>query len=270
MFFIKDITAFSTSHLREVNEDLWFHMSGDGMPDRNGKILIMGVMDGVSNSNGYQAVRIAIKAMRPVLAELIGKVDALLELDRFTVQEEIFHCLRKAIQAADITLRQYQYLNTDFGTTVCLVVVFGERVYTANIGDSPIYQMHIPEPEEAPALISLFECHNKAGEAVREGWMTKEEALTSNLHNKLTLAVGGTGLRSTDIYTTSAYLGESDLLLLGSDGALSVLTEEEMAALFADHLSQGLNESIKELYARIQNSSSTDNATVVACLIETN
>lgn len=264
MFYIKDLACRSLRHRRSTNQDRCFYMNCDGMPDMKTKMSILAVLDGVSHSNGEQAAQMAAAAMRPVLAELLGRAEDLIFLDDESREGEIHRYLCNAIRAADRRLREAQSADVEYGTTVTLVVLFDEAIYAANVGDSPAYLIRVALNGEASPPIPLFQCHNLAGEAVRRGQLTEEEALTHKSRNVLMRMVGGEGILSSDIYKTSAWLGQSDILLLGSDGALSVLPLAELTAMVNRNIRGGMTAFAADLYEAVHASGSEDNFTVLA------
>ena len=268
MLHIKDLVVFSDQHKRPENQDCAFHFAFDGNPFPKSAMSIYAVLDGVSHSNGGTAARIAAAAMRPRLAELLGNADMLLQLDDDTKRAEIWHILKCAIHDADDCLRAMPHSGgRNHGTTITLAVVFDEAVFTANIGDSPAYLLRLAGRQEG-TLLPLFQCQNEAGIAVAEGRLTPEEALRSPLRNALIHMVGA-GILETDIHTSFAWLSQSDLLLLGSDGALGVLSEEELTRLMLEQAPEDVHAAAGALFRRIQESASTDNFTIIIQTLET-
>lgn len=269
MFYTKDLVVFSDRNKREENQDRAFYLNFDAHPDVKSKMTILAVLDGVSNSNGAHASRMAAEAMRPRLAQLIGRADSLLALDDETKKSEILICLKCAIHDADEYLRQQQIGGIEYGTTITLAVVFDEAVFAANVGDSPAYLLRLSGSQEG-RLLPLFECHNEAGVLVQKGLMSPEEALRSPARNCLLRMAGGTGVLDTEIHTTSLWLSQTDLLMLGSDGALAVFSTETLTQIIRDNLRSGLSGITAALFEAVQDSSSTDNFTILAQWLETN
>lgn len=268
MFFVKDMMACSEAYKRPYNQDRYFCMNLNCGPDRRNRISILAVMDGVSRANGGEASAMAESAMRPILLELLGKCDDLKDLDSETRKNEILRIMRNAILVADRELCRHREGNQIYGTTITLAVVYWDRIYTANVGDSPAYLLPVSLTGAVSAPIPLFECQNRAGEMVRAGVMTMEEAVALKLQNQLTCMAGGDQLLERDIYTTSTWLRQSCLLMLGSDGALSVMPEKELQAIVQEQLCDGLKAVVEGIFARVQDSSSTDNFTVLSHWLE--
>lgn len=268
MFYIKDIMACSEAYKRPYNQDRYFYMNLSSGPQRENRISILAVMDGVSKAHGGEAAAMAEAAMRPVLAQLLGHCDELHDLDNQTRNEEILRFLRSAIMEADRTLCRHQDTGLVYGTTITLAVVFRDRIYAANVGDSPAYLLPVSLTGAVAEPVPLFECQNRAGEAVRSGEMTMEEAIANKLQNRLMCMAGGEPLMERDIYTTSTWLRQSCLLLLGSDGALAVAPEEELRQIAQERLPGGLKSVVRGIFERVTESASTDNFTVLAHWVE--
>lgn len=268
MFYVKDIMACSEAYKRPYNQDRYFYMDLSGGPDRRNRISILAVMDGVSRANGGDASAIAEAAMRPILAELLGRCDELDDLDSQTRRDEVLRILCNAILSADRALYRRQEAELVYGTTITLAVVYQDRIYAANVGDSPAYLLPVSLTGTVCDPIPLFECQNKAGEMVRAGVMTMEEAVASKLQNRLTCMAGGDPLSEHDIHTTSTWLRQSCVLMLGSDGALSVVSEKELQEIAQERLHEGLKAVVEGIFAKVQASSSTDNFTVLSHWLE--
>ena len=266
MMTLKNICHSSRAHRRETNQDHCFFLEYNGSPQGEAAMSILCVLDGVSGANGGEAVRIAAPAMMPELASLLGKAHSLLSMDNYSKEDIILGAMVRAIRNAQDQLQSTGY---HCGTTATIVTVFDGIAYAANVGDSPAYLLEIPPLGGAVQLTPLFQCHNEAGEALQRGELTPEEARNSPLRNRLMRMVGSIDFLPGDIYTTTEWLGQQNLLLLGSDGALSVLPEEVLLELAADYPVQDPELLIQRLYQKICSTRSTDNFTVLAQGVDT-
>ena len=266
MLYFNEPMVFSHRHKRPENQDRAFYMAFNASPTHESNMQIFAVLDGVSNSNGSVAAPMAAAALRPRLAQLIVNSEMLLDLEVLngTRANVIWDTLKLAIQDAHHCLRSHgDDYGDDYGTTITLAVVFDGAVYTANIGDSPAYLLRLSD-DGAATLHPLFECHNAAGLAVAEGKMTPEEARTSPLRNGLQHMAGAKAVPELNIHTACSWLPQYSILLLGSDGALSVLPEQELIELVQANAPAGMPAVVTALFQRIQDSDSTDNFTVIA------
>lgn len=106
------------------------------------------------------------------------------------------------------------------GTTLSAVLLRGNRLCIAHIGDSRIYLLRAGE------LTQLTEDHSLVMEHVRKGRMTKEEAEKSPLQNILTRALGTQKQPPIDLLEIEAR--EGDRVLLCSDGLFKPLPESRI------------------------------------------
>lgn len=269
--YIKEQALLSNRHKCDENQDYCFCMTCDDAPASRTKISVLCVMDGVSQANGGQAVRMAARALRPALAAILGDACGLLEMDERSRAHEIRNALIGAICDADRYLREQRQFGVKYGTTISLAVVFDGAVYTANVGDSPIYMLKFPEAQEKPpSIVPLFACQNRAGVELAQGRITEEEALASPGRNELVHMVGGNGLRDGDIFTTSTWLGQSNILMLGSDGALAVFSPQVLLDIVKDFQREGLSATLQKVFDAVKQTDSTDNFTILAQWLETN
>lgn len=261
MISIPDSYQFTYRHNRPENQDAYFYMNASAQPGREGRISIQAVLDGISSANGRESSRSALEAAYKPLASLLVQAQDLALMDEDRQYALILDAMKSAVRRADSALRTRP---GDNGSTISIAVVFGGCVYTCNIGDSPIYLLKNPETE--PMLRELFFSHNEAGIQVREGLLSPDDALHSPLKNHLCRALGDARrIREDEIPFFREPLGASNILLMGSDGALSVLTRNRMEALMLRaHNMQNL---VDQLYEDVQDSDSDDNFTVLASKI---
>ncbi|MBR5312132.1 MAG: protein phosphatase 2C domain-containing protein [Clostridia bacterium] len=259
MFYIKDFRECSVRHRKSENEDKCLHVLVDPAPTAPQRMSIQCVVDGVSKANGKLAAELAVRSFYNGLLPLLGSLYDLAEAEEEYLDYYIRRTLCQAVMEADSMLRKNRC-----AATLSCAVVFRDRLFVCNVGDSPVYLIDFKQG----VLTGLYENHNAAGYAVREGLLSREEALSSPLKNKLVLALGRTTpLREEEIFTDHVTLSQDCVLLLGSDGALSVFGEDilrEIVCGNADHMA-GLCQRILD---EVENSSSTDNFTIMATRIQ--
>lgn len=261
MFYITDHHELSTRFKREVNEDCCFYLHTETVPANSRKLSIQCVLDGVSSSNGRMASDLASKELQCALCELILNINELGGMSEGERRDHIYSAMRKAVRTADAVLRAQQ---VKCETTVSIAVVYADTLYTCNVGDSPIFLYDLM----ADRLSSVYTCHNESGRRVAEGLISKEEALISPEKNRLMRSVGGRSvLFDEDITTYCGYLPQDSVLLLGSDGALSVFGEDELKELILNNMGS-MKELCFSVQDRVESSDSTDNFTVMASHIK--
>lgn len=284
MFTIKDHFEYSEACFKREpasqNQDLCICTDFSTLPTPYGKGTVRIVMDGMGQGDGKEAVEIAAQALLHHLtgqlaltsrsmadyleSSILNSTDS--EVIRDRLCQWIFGTIRSALVAANDIM-----CSSSFPRPYCtfsVAVIFYRYVFTANLGDSPIYLMNLSG--SGAELIPLFACHNVAGEMVASGEISEEEALHSPMASQLRLFLGH---REYDLVCQCHYdwmeLPQQSILLLGSDGALAQLTRQTMASIISAHRSEGLSAVFEELQLQVEESGSVDDFTLVMDWIET-
>jgi protein phosphatase len=131
--------------------------------------------------------------------------------------------LRAAVQQANALIFDTARAVPDragMGTTITAIVVRGEDVYIAQVGDSRCYRVRDGK------ISQLTEDHSWVAEQVKRGAMTESEAMMSPFKNVITRSLGNAPNVDVDIYTEE--LQEGDEFLLCSDGLSNEINPDEM------------------------------------------
>ncbi len=139
------------------------------------------------------------------------------------------------------------------GTTVVLALFRGNHVLIAHVGDSRAYMINNGEIKQ------LTEDHSKVAEMVKEGQISREQALTHKLRSVITRALGMKKEVGTEIAAWSWDGGEC--LLLCSDGLTDMLEDREMLAIVKS--ANGLQEACDNLVGMANEKGGKDNITVI-------
>lgn len=256
MFRICDIHHLSIKVAHEVNGDCAFSLSFEGVGSTSARLCIQCILDGVSSENPEFSSRLAAKSIRKTIAGFTGELE---EVGTLAEEERMFffyHVMRTAILSADMELFMQ---DEPCGTTVSMAILYGDTVYSANVGDSPMYLVDMKEER----VTELYSCHNRAGIAATLGEITKEEALTSPDKRYLVRLAGGLQkLHESDVYTQKTTLPEDGLLLLGSDGALAVFPEEELLIISKE--TERMKDFCDAVRTRVENLGGRDDFTLLA------
>ena len=286
MFHVRDHFEFSEACFARddhpENRDLCISVDFNTLPSEYGKGLIRIVMDGMSNGNGKEAVELAA----PVLYQhLVGPMMAASrklalyiedcvqnQQDEDQMREHISHMIRAILlDGLDRTNRALcQSSHPEPYCTISVAVVFYRHIYTANMGDSPIYLLDLEAPNKE--LVPLFTCDNEAAELITFGALTEETALHSRSQSRVRRFLGYKGhnlLEYGEIHFRVTELPLSGVLLLGSDGALSQLTRRSMGTLIEDNLLRDLDTVMQTLQNMVKESGSVDDFTLLMDRIET-
>jgi protein phosphatase len=106
------------------------------------------------------------------------------------------------------------------GSTVVAALLRGHSLAIANVGDSRIYLIRQGQIEQ------LTEDHSLVMEQVRLGYITREQAETSELQNVILRALGSEAEVQPDVEDLVAVNG--DLILLTSDGLTRHVRDQEI------------------------------------------
>lgn len=106
------------------------------------------------------------------------------------------------------------------GSTLSLLLLYEDRYYIENIGDSRVYLMR------DQSLYQLTQDQSVAARLVRQHRMTEEEAQHSTMKNKLTMCMGMFAIPKSNYYAGKLFAG--DCFLICSDGFYHPLKKEQM------------------------------------------
>jgi len=124
------------------------------------------------------------------------------------------HCKIRSLAANDSNLSQ-------MGSTVVAAILWKDRLFLANIGDSRAYLIR----EETIRQVSWD--HSVVGELLRQGLITPEEVRSHPKRNILTMSINAVR-ENLEIYTTELEWTPQDILLLCSDGLWAPVSESEI------------------------------------------
>lgn len=139
------------------------------------------------------------------------------------------------------------------GTTIVAVLIEGERMTVAHVGDSRVYLVR------GNCVEQLTDDHALLAEQVREGLISQEEADQSDMKNIITRSIGITPEVEADLNEMS--LSNGDRLVLCSDGVTSLLDEDDFNSIVT---AGGMpEETCKQLVNRANELGGTDNITII-------
>jgi PPM family protein phosphatase len=144
------------------------------------------------------------------------------------------------------------------GTTLTAAYVDDTHVAIAHVGDSRAYLFR------DGTLQRLTQDHSLVDELVRRGKLTEEQAAEHPQRSIITRALGPEPDVEVDTWTYPARAG--DVVLLCSDGLTSMISEERVRAILAEH--DNLDEAADELIREANEAGGRDNITVVLFRLE--
>ena len=222
--------------VRSSNQDSYYF-------DPEGRFFI--VADGMGgHAGGEQASRIASETIRECLEaqwKSSEKSDALLKTS-----------LKKANEA--ILTDQIEHPERqDMGTTAVVVLFRHKKIWRGHVGDSRLYRFG------TSGLEQLTEDHTWVGKAMKAGDITEEQAKVHPWRHVLSQCLGRKDLYQIEI--DEIELGDSDSLLLCSDGLTEEVDDKEIKEIMADNDSP--EKTALNLVETAKKNGGSDNVTVV-------
>ena len=124
------------------------------------------------------------------------------------------------VLAQNDRISQYSMsVGADVGTTVVTALFIGSNYYIMNVGDSRAYRI-------TNTLTQITNDHSVVAEKMRQGVLTKEQALMDPMRSVLTQCVGASPKVKPEFYFGSA--APNEVYMLCSDGFIHVISDEEL------------------------------------------
>jgi protein phosphatase len=149
---------------------------------------------------------------------------------------------------------QHEDGRSGMGSTIVAAFVHSDALAIAHVGDSRIYRVRQGEIEQ------LTRDHSLVAEQVRLGYITPEQAETSEMQNVILRALGAEAEVQPDVEDLQAVRG--DLLLMTSDGLTRHMRDHEILQVIL--LSPSLGQACARLIQAAKDRGGEDNIT---CLL---
>lgn len=193
---------------RDMNQDYYY------IAPENSQINLYILADGMG---GYTGGEIASK-----LATISAKnyIESNFE-KTLTGKEEIIELIKNSMEYANMVVYEKSKEDKELegmGTTLEVCIIYNNRVYIGHIGDSRVYIQR----EEKLEKLTLD--HSYVEKLVKDGTITKEEAINHPKKNMLTKALGCMAFVEVDAIEQD--LIKDDIILICSDGLTNMIEEE--------------------------------------------
>lgn len=226
---------------RETNQD-YYYVS---QPSSNVGLYI--VADGMGGYNGGDiASNLAVNSAKNYIETNFSKISH--------NKEELQKLIKNAIEYANMIVYEKSKENEELegmGTTIEIVLAYNNRVYIGHIGDSRIYRIR------KNFIRKLTVDDSYVQKLVKDGTITKEEAVNHPKKNMLTKALGCTPFVEPEI-TVKGFL-QDDIIVITSDGLTNMVSDEEIISIIKNDIEKASDELIK----KANNAGGLDNITVV-------
>ena len=261
MFYVEDVFSLSQKIGHTENGDSAFMLSLSTNPAAKDNLFVFCVLDGISTENDKYSSTLASKIISKKLCSLFSDTTKLCIMSQQERMLYIYSALKDAILSVDRRLCEEA---SPCGTTISATVLFDGYLYTANVGDSPIFAIDTKNR----TITDLYTDHSEIAPMVRDGRLSEKQALCHPRKSCITKAVGGRErLSETDIATKSFELNSDCILLVGSDGALRVLISKKLLPLCIKNRSY-MKQLCERLFACVKKHKGADDFTVIAAHIK--
>ncbi len=170
--------------------------------------------------------------------------------------ENISDLLRDIVSSVNDEIYNYSLLDEatqGMGTTLIITVLKGRKLYIGHVGDSRVYIIRGHHIEKVTWDHSFIE------ELVKNGSITKDEAVNHPKRNLITRAVGYELELQVDTYEID--ITDDDIILLCTDGLTNMLTEEEILDILKNN--EDPQAACDTLIQNANNKGGEDNITVI-------
>lgn len=206
---------------RNQNEDYYY------VSDNEIKLYILA--DGMGGYNGGEiASKLATISTKNYIESNFKQIEP--------TKENILDLIRSAMEYANMIVYEKAKENVNLenmGTTMEVCLIYENRAYIGHIGDSRIYRIR------KDIMRKLSEDHSYVQGLVKNGTISKEEALTHPKKNMLMKALGCTAFIEPDIMV-KGFL-KDDIILICSDGLTNMLKEQEIFEIVKDDIDKAAN-----------------------------
>lgn len=235
---------------RQLNEDSVVSFLPEDQQEMESKGILFVVADGLGgHTRGEVASQLAVNTIRDVYYQ--------------QGSDDLEASLRLAVEQANARIYEENTSKSPkpapekmMGTTCVAAVVRGDTLYVANVGDSRAYIVRDGQAQQ----ISLD--HSPVAQLLREGLITKEQAVDHPDRNKIYRCLGEKEVVEVDTFSEKVQTG--DLLLLCTDGLSTLVAEEDLVGIVQQYEPQ---ESVQRLIERANEMGGRDNITAVVARV---
>ena len=233
---------------REMNQDAYYA----SQPSDTVGLYI--VADGMGGYNGGEiASTIAVTATKNYIETNFAETEH--------TKEKLQELVKNAIEYANMLVYEKSkevHELEGMGTTIEVALVHNNRVYIGHIGDSRIYRIR------KNFIRKLTTDHSYVEKLVKDGTISRDEAVHHPKKNMLTKALGCTSFVEPDV-TVKGFL-KDDILVLTSDGLTNMVSDEEIYRTITDNIEVATD----KLVDKANEAGGLDNITLIIVLNKNN
>ena len=224
---MKILASTDKGLVREMNQD-YYYASGNN--EKVYKLYILA--DGMGGYNGGEiASSLAVETAKKYIENNFKDVDK--------DKESILKLVRSSIEYANMVVYEKSLENSELqgmGTTIDLCLIYNNRVYIGHVGDSRVYRIR------EKFIRKLTQDHSYVQKLVKDGTITKEEAVHHPQKNMLMKALGCNAFVEPDVMV-KGFLRD-DILVMCSDGLTNMVDQTTIYELATQDIQKATNELI--------------------------
>ena len=238
---IKAYAKSDVGKVRELNEDSFY------ISDSLDEIQLYILADGMGGYNGGEvASKLAIQSAKNYIESNFKEI----EKDK----DSIIQLVGSSVEYANMIVYEKSKENKELngmGTTLDVCLIYNNRVFIGHVGDSRVYRIR------KEFMRKLTQDHSYVQKLVKDGTITKEEAVHHPQKNMLMKALGCNAFVEPDVMV-KGFL-KDDILIMNSDGLTNLVSQEE---IFRE-AKKDIEQAPKELVNLANEKGGYDNITVI-------
>lgn len=238
---IKAYAKSDVGKVRELNEDSFY------ISDSLDEIQLYILADGMGGYKGGEvASKLAIQSAKNYIESNFKEI----EKDK----DSIIQLVGSSVEYANMIVYEKSKENDELngmGTTLDVCLIYNNRVFIGHVGDSRVYRIR------KEFMRKLTQDHSYVQKLVKDGTITKEEAVHHPQKNMLMKALGCNAFVEPDVMV-KGFL-KDDILIMNSDGLTNLVSQEE---IFRE-AKKDIEQAPKELVNLANGKGGYDNITVI-------
>ena len=238
---IKAYAKSDVGKVRELNEDSFY------ISDSLDEIQLYILADGMGGYKGGEvASKLAIQSAKNYIESNFKEKDK--------DKDSIIQLVGSSVEYANMIVYEKSKENDELngmGTTLDVCLIYNNRVFIGHVGDSRVYRIR------KEFMRKLTQDHSYVQKLVKDGTITKEEAVHHPQKNMLMKALGCNAFVEPDVMV-KGFL-KDDILIMNSDGLTNLVSQEE---IFKE-AKKDIEQAPKELVNLANEKGGYDNITVI-------
>ena len=238
---MKAIAKSDVGKAREMNQDYYYISPSES------NINLYILADGMGGYKGGEV------ASRLATISVKNYIESNFE-NTLKDKEEILKLIKNSMEYANMVVYEKSKEDQELeamGTTLEVCLIYNNRAYIGHVGDSRIYRIR------KEFMRKLTTDHSYVETLVKDGTITKEEAMHHPKKNMLTKALGCTPFVEADV-TVKGFI-KDDIILICSDGLTNMIPEDEIYDIIKDNV----EETPAKLIEKANENGGYDNITAI-------